>query len=131
MTICGHTSVHCAVSAGNRVVGEEPAAQHGKRIDIHPLVLRESLAHAEHGEEVARHRAIQLCCGQRLRQTKHGLKHKVFKLSAGTSWVQIAHLTGPGSCEEPSQGGSTPLQDACVAQPVDKLFTQDGHVFWR
>jgi len=64
----GHTSVSCVVADGNGVVGEEPMAEHGKGVDVHPLVLGEALAHAQHGEEVPRHRPIQLRCRYRLRQ---------------------------------------------------------------
>lgn len=48
----GRTGVSCAVAVGNRVVGEEPMAKHGKGVDVHPLVLGEALAHTQHGEEI-------------------------------------------------------------------------------
>ena len=61
-----HTSVGHAVAVGNRVVGEEPMAQHGEGVDVHPLVLGEALAHTQHGEEISRHRSVQLRCRHRL-----------------------------------------------------------------
>lgn len=42
------------------MVGEEPVAEHGEAVDVHPLVVGEALAHAQHGEEIPRHRPVQL-----------------------------------------------------------------------
>lgn len=65
-----HTSISCDVAAGNRVVGEKPVAQHGKGVNIHPLVLSEALAYTQHGEEIPGHRPIQLRYGHRLTETR-------------------------------------------------------------
>lgn len=54
------TRVRRAVAVGDGVVGEEPVAQHGEAVDVHPLVVGEALAHTQHGEEVPRHRPVQL-----------------------------------------------------------------------
>lgn len=62
----GHTGVACGVAVGDRVVGEKPVAKHREGIDVHPLVVGETLAHTQHGEEIPRHCPIQLCYGRRL-----------------------------------------------------------------
>lgn len=79
------TSIRCSAAAGHRVVGEQPVAQHGERINVHPLVLGEALPHTEHREEIPRHRPIQLCYRQRLKnrnankwKAEHSLKETPF-----------------------------------------------------
>lgn len=42
--------------------------------------------------------------------------------------VYITYLTRSGSCEKSSWGSPTSLCDACITQPIDKLFTEEGHV---
>lgn len=48
------------------MISEKPVAKHGEGVNIHPLVLGEALAHAQDGEEIPRHGAVQLGYGWRL-----------------------------------------------------------------
>lgn len=46
------------------MISEKPVAKHGEGVDVHPLVLSEALAHAQHGEEIPRNRPVQLGDGR-------------------------------------------------------------------
>lgn len=46
------TSVDSTVVGGNRVVGKKPVAKHGEGIDVHPLVVSESLADTQYSEKI-------------------------------------------------------------------------------
>lgn len=48
------------------MVGEKPVAKHREGIDVHPLVVGETLAHTQHGEEIPRNCPVQLRYGRRL-----------------------------------------------------------------
>lgn len=82
-----HTSVCCSVAIRPRVVGEEPMVQHGKGVNVHPLVLSEALTHTQHCEEIPWHRPIQLCYRHRLKPIHKHTKTKINN-KVGKAWRQ-------------------------------------------
>lgn len=47
------------------------------------------------------------------------------------SCLNNIYLPRPGSGEEPSWGNGASLCDACITQPVNKLFAQKSHLIYK
>lgn len=71
------------------MVSEKPVAKRGEGVDVHPLVLGEALAHAQDGEEVPRHRPVQLGDGRRLTDNACGQSKTAGK---GPMWQKKAKI---------------------------------------
>lgn len=50
-------------------------SKHRKGVNVHPLILGETLAHTQHGEEISRNSSVQFCYGHWLIKQTHRNQH--------------------------------------------------------